>query len=62
MKDSTEIGMAGDREVAISHPGKVLFPEGGHTKLDLVRYYLAVAEGALRGAMSFQTGLGGDSF
>jgi DNA ligase D-like protein (predicted polymerase) len=28
----------------------VLFPRAGHTKLDLVRYYLAVAEGALRGA------------
>jgi bifunctional non-homologous end joining protein LigD len=28
----------------------VLFPAAGHTKLDLVRYYLAVAEGALRGA------------
>jgi len=36
--------------VSISNPGKVLFPEAGHTKLDLVRYYLAVAEGALRGA------------
>ena len=38
------------REVAISHPDKVLFPQLGHTKLDLVRYYLAVAGGALRGA------------
>jgi len=38
------------REVAISNPNKVLFPEAGHTKLDLVRYYLAVADGALRGA------------
>src|SRR5215217_1576568 len=38
------------REVSISNPGKVLFPDAGHTKLDLVRYYLAVAEGALRGA------------
>src|SRR5688572_27377845 len=40
----------GGREVAISSPGKVLFPGPGHTKLDLVRYYLAVADGALRGA------------
>jgi bifunctional non-homologous end joining protein LigD len=38
------------REVAISNPAKVLFPKAKHTKLDLVRYYLAVAEGALRGA------------
>jgi bifunctional non-homologous end joining protein LigD len=36
-------------EVAISNPGKVFFPTTGHTKLDLVRYYLAVAPGALRG-------------
>lgn len=38
------------REVAVSNPGKVLFPKPGYTKLDLVRYYLAIAEGALRGA------------
>jgi DNA ligase D-like protein (predicted polymerase) len=38
------------REIQISNPDKVLFPEAGHTKLDLVRYYLAVADGALRGA------------
>ena len=43
------ISVAG-REVAISNPDKVLFPKAGHTKLDLVQYYLAVAEGALRGA------------
>ena len=45
-----QVVAAAGREVAISHPGKVLFPECGYTKLDLVRYYLAVAEGALRGA------------
>ncbi len=38
------------REIAISNPDKVLFPQPGYTKLDLVNYYLAVAEGALRGA------------
>lgn len=38
------------REVRISNPGKVLFPAAGHTKLDLARYFVAVAEGALRGA------------
>ena len=37
-------------EVTISNPQKILFPATNHTKLDLVRYYLAVAEGALRGA------------
>jgi bifunctional non-homologous end joining protein LigD len=37
------------REVAISNPRKVFFPGLGVTKLDLVRYYLTVADGALRG-------------
>jgi bifunctional non-homologous end joining protein LigD len=49
-KDDHEILVVGGREVSISNPGKVLFPEPGHTKLDLARYYIAVAEGALRGA------------
>jgi DNA ligase D-like protein (predicted polymerase) len=35
--------------VTITNADKVIFPEAGHTKLDLVRYYLAVADGALRG-------------
>jgi DNA ligase D-like protein (predicted polymerase) len=38
------------REVPVTNPGKVYFPEAGITKLDVVRYYLAVAEGALGGA------------
>jgi DNA ligase D-like protein (predicted polymerase) len=38
------------REVVVTNPGKVLFPKPGHTKRDLVLYYLTVAEGALRGA------------
>ncbi|HEV7898374.1 MAG TPA: non-homologous end-joining DNA ligase [Planosporangium sp.] len=38
------------REVTVTNPDKVFFPQTGHTKLDLVRYYLAVADGALRGA------------
>jgi DNA ligase D-like protein (predicted polymerase) len=37
------------REVVITNPDKTFFPQAGHTKLDLVRYYAAVAEGALRG-------------
>jgi DNA ligase D-like protein (predicted polymerase) len=37
------------REVTITNPDKLVFPVGGHTKLDLVHYYLAVADGALRG-------------
>jgi DNA ligase D-like protein (predicted polymerase) len=38
------------RDIAISHPDKILFPARGHTKLDLAHYYVAVADGALRGA------------
>lgn len=37
------------REVTITNPDRVVFPEAGHTKVDLVRYYVAVADGALRG-------------
>src|SRR5262249_20844511 len=37
------------REVAITNPDKPFFPQAGHTKLHLARYYAAVAEGALRG-------------
>jgi DNA ligase D-like protein (predicted polymerase) len=47
--EPVSIEVAG-REVPVSNPGKLYFPEAGITKLDLVRYYLAVADGALRGA------------
>jgi bifunctional non-homologous end joining protein LigD len=43
-----ELTIAG-REVGVSNPDKVFFPQLGVTKLELVRYYLAVADGALRG-------------
>ncbi|HEX6084574.1 MAG TPA: DNA primase small subunit domain-containing protein, partial [Thermoanaerobaculia bacterium] len=36
-------------EVTITNPDKVFFPKAGYTKLDLVKYYAAVAEGAIRG-------------
>jgi DNA ligase D-like protein (predicted polymerase) len=39
----------GDEQVPITHPDKVVFPDLGVTKLDLISYYLAVAPGALRG-------------
>jgi bifunctional non-homologous end joining protein LigD len=45
-----EVVTADGREIAISNPSKVLFPQLGITKRDLVDYYLAVATGALRGA------------
>jgi DNA ligase D-like protein (predicted polymerase) len=50
MPTRKELLRIGDREVSISNPDKLYFPRAGHTKLDLVRYYLAVADGALRGA------------
>jgi len=49
-KTEHELLRIGDMEVAVSNPAKVLFTDAGHTKLDLVRYYLAVADGALRAA------------
>jgi DNA ligase D len=50
----TEIEAAG-RTVRISNPAKVFFPARGETKLDLVEYYLAVGEGALRGVFERPT-------
>ena len=44
------IVQAGGREVVVTNPDKVLIAQAKVTKLDLVNYYLAVAEGALRGA------------
>src|SRR6202020_2484338 len=49
MPDRKEILEGAGRSVPVSHPDKVYFPRTGHTKLDLVRYYLSVADGALRG-------------
>jgi DNA ligase D-like protein (predicted polymerase) len=49
-KTERELLSVDGRDVWISNPHKVLFPVAGHTKLDLVRYFTAVAEGALRGA------------
>jgi bifunctional non-homologous end joining protein LigD len=40
---------AAGREVVVTNPEKVYFPQAGYTKLELVQYYAAVAEGALRG-------------
>src|SRR5690349_13693314 len=49
-KNPPELISVAGHEVSVTNPGKVLFPEAGYTKLDVVRYYLAVADGALRGA------------
>jgi DNA ligase D-like protein (predicted polymerase) len=57
------------RDVQVSNPRKVLFPQAGHTKLDVVRYYVSVADGALRAAggrpnmlLRFPNGIEGESF
>ena len=49
-REPAEILTIGAHKVSISNPAKVLFPEAGYTKLDLVRYYLAISPGALRAA------------
>jgi DNA ligase D-like protein (predicted polymerase) len=57
------------REITISNPEKILFPQAGYTKRDLVQYYLAVADGALRAAgnrpnvlVRYPNGIGSDFF
>jgi len=66
---AAEILIVAGHEVAISNPHKLLFPEPKLTKLDLVRYYVAVSEGALRGAggrpnmlVRYSNGIEGDHF
>jgi DNA ligase D-like protein (predicted polymerase) len=46
---SGEILQVAGREVTITHPDRVVFPQAGYTKLDLVNYYLSVAPGVLGG-------------
>ena len=50
MATEKEILRINGHEVTVTNPRKVYFPDTGHTKLDLVQYYQAVADGALRGA------------
>jgi DNA ligase D len=47
-KETAEVEVDG-RRVSVTNPSKVFFSARGETKLDLVHYYLAVGEGALRG-------------
>jgi DNA ligase D len=68
-KGEVQIVEVAGREVPVSSPGKVLFPERGETKLDLVRFYEAVGEAFLRAAgdrpalmQRFPNGAGGSSF
>src|ERR1700756_2307821 len=64
--DGVEVEV-GDRTVRISNPGRVYFPARGETKLDLVRYYLAVGDGIVRALRErpcmmhrFPSGVAGD--
>jgi bifunctional non-homologous end joining protein LigD len=73
MPDPKVVMEVSGREVIITNPDKIYFPpHGGRpaiTKLDIVRYYLAVADGALRGIAGrpmvlkrFVNGAGGEAF
>ena len=60
---------AGEHDVSITNPSKVLFPDAGYTKLDVANYYAAVADGALRGSggrpnmlKRYPNGIGEDFF
>ncbi|MDT3400436.1 non-homologous end-joining DNA ligase [Streptomyces sp. B1866] len=68
MAETAEVDVGG-RTVRVSNPGKVYFPERGFTKLDVVRYYAAVGDGALRALRDRPTtlerypdGVAGESF
>jgi len=59
----------GTREVRITHPSKVYFDQAGVSKLDIVKYYLAVADGAVQGIRGrpivlkrFVNGASGEAF
>ena len=69
MPKEQEVLRFGDREVTVTNPSKIFFEAIGATKLDLVRYYLAVAPGALTGAggrpmalKRFVNGAAGEAF
>jgi len=68
-KAKVELVEAAGREIPVTSPDKVFFPQRGETKLDLVRYYLAVEEPimrAMRGRPTlmqrFPSGAGGPNF
>jgi len=68
-KAKVELVEAAGRDIPVTSPDKVFFPQRGETKLDLVRYYLAVEEPimrAMRGRPTlmqrFPSGAGGPNF
>ncbi len=69
MDDDVTLVEASGREIPITSPAKVIFPERGETKLDLVRYYQAVEGPILRAIggrpvllQRFPNGVVGSSF
>jgi DNA ligase D len=69
MSDDAVTVEAAGREVRITHPDKIFFPQRGETKLDLVRYYLSVAEPLMASCADhpvmlqrYPEGAGGPSF
>jgi DNA ligase D-like protein (predicted polymerase) len=69
MAPAPDVVHVAGRDIAISNPGKVLFPQAGITKRQLVDYYLAIAPGALRAAggrpnvlVRHPNGVGGEFF
>jgi bifunctional non-homologous end joining protein LigD len=67
--DEAELLDVEGREIRVTNPGKVFFPKPGLTKLDVVRYFVDVAPGALTGARDrptslhrFPDGFAGESF
>jgi len=67
-KDQRTLTIDG-RDVVVTHPSKPLIPEAKVRKIDLVEYYVAVAEAALRGAggrpcvlVRYPDGIGGEFF
>ncbi len=69
MPSPKEILEIDGREITISNPHKVYFPDAGFTKLDVVHYYLAIAGGALAGVRGrpmalkrFVDGIGKEAF
>jgi len=68
MTEEFALDVAG-RRISVTNPRKTFFSERGETKLDLVRYYLAVSEPLMRGAggrptlmQRFPQGAEGSSF
>src|SRR5436309_12848229 len=69
-KPASEVLLVEGREVRITHPDKLYFSSQAKvSKLDLVRYYLSVATGALAGIQDrpivvkrFVNGAGGEAF